>query len=113
MDFDEALERLGFRAREEGGFVGRDVKLYVATPNRHMTYMVHAYPDGTAIFSWEFALGEYLLTKGIQVGSDETLNQFAYPREDMRGPQEGAWLAAAIEQAEATLADVRLERPDG
>jgi hypothetical protein len=113
MDFDQALERFGFDLREERGFAGRDALLYVATPNRFMTYMVHAYPDGTAIFSWEFALGEFLLTRGIQVGSDETLNQFAYPREDVRGPQEGAWLAGAIEQAEAQLADVRLDRPVG
>jgi hypothetical protein len=112
VDFAEALERFGFRPAEGRGFGGRGADLYVAKPNRHMTYMVHAYPDGTAIFSWEFALGEYLLSKGIQVGSDETLNQFAYPREDTRGPQDGAWLAAAIEQAEAQLADVRLDRPD-
>jgi hypothetical protein len=110
MDFGEALDRFGFAAREERGFrQGSD--LYVANPNRFLTYMVHVYPDGSAIFSWEFALGEYLLTKGIQVGSDETLNQFAYPREDVRGPQDGAWLASAIEQAESLLADVRLDRP--
>ena len=61
---------------------------------------------------FEFALGDYLATKGIQVGSDEALNQFAYPREDVRGPQDGAWLASAVEHAEALLADVRLDRPD-
>ena len=110
MDFAEALARFGFTLREERGF-GRGAQLHVASPNPFLTYTVHAYPDGTAIFSWEFALGEYLLTKGIQVGSDETLNQFAYPREESRGPQDGAWLAAAIEQAEAVLADVRLDRP--
>lgn len=113
MEFGEALERFGFRAVEGPGFGGRGATQYAAYPNRHMTYMVHTYADGTAIFSWEFALGEYLLSKGIQVGSDETLNQFAYPREDTRGPQDGAWLAAAIEQAEAQLADVRLDRPEG
>ncbi|HZB01297.1 MAG TPA: hypothetical protein VE800_04225 [Actinomycetota bacterium] len=112
MDFDEALDRFGFHIREERGFA-RGTRLHVASPNRFMTYMVHADPDGTAIFSWEFALGEFLLTRGIQVGSDETLNQFAYPREDVRGPQDGAWLASAIEQAEALLADVRLDRPEG
>ena len=113
MDFGEALERFDFHLSEGRGFGGRDARLYVASPNRYVSYMVHAYPDGTAIFSWEFALGEYLLTKGIQVGSDETLNQFAYPREDVRGPQDGPWLAAAIEQTEALLADVRLDRPEG
>ena len=111
MEFGEALGRYGFRASEGRGF-GREAQLFTASPNAFMTYMVHAYPDGSAIFSWEFALGEYLLTKGIQVGSDETLNQFAYPRQDVRGRQDGAWLAAAIEQAEALLADVRLDRPD-
>jgi hypothetical protein len=111
MDFREALDRFGFAPREERGF-RQGSELYVANPNGFLTYMVHAYPDGTAIFSWEFALGEYLLTKGIQVGSDETLNQFAYPREDARGRQDGAWLASAIEQAEALLADVRLDHPE-
>ena len=112
MEFAEALDRYGFR-ESEGRAYGRDGRVYTASPNAFMTYTVQAYPDGTAIFSWEFALGEYLLTKGIQVGSDETLNQFAYPRQDVRGRQDGAWLAAAIEQAEALLADVRLDRPHG
>ena len=73
---------------------------------------MHAYPDGSAIFSWEFALGEYLLRKGIQVGSDETLNQFAFPREELRGSQDGTWLTSAIERTEAMLADLRLDRPE-
>jgi hypothetical protein len=110
-DFEEALARFGFhesRGRAPGG-----ARLFTAEPNRFLTYNVHAYEDGSALFSWEFALGEYLLTKGIQVGSDETLNQFAYPRLDRRGPHDGAWLAAAIEEAEGLLADVRLDRPEG
>jgi hypothetical protein len=111
MDFDEALERSGFHLRDEGGF-GKGAHLYVAKPNRYLTYTVHAYPEGTAIFSWEFALGEYLLTKGIQVGSDETLNQFAYPREELRGSHDGTWLTSAIERTEAMLADLRLDRPE-
>jgi hypothetical protein len=112
VEFGEALERFGFTPSEGRGFGGRDAELFVASPNRYMTYTVYAYGDGSAIFTWEFALGEYLLTRGIQFGSDETLNQFAYPRQDVRGQQDGTWLAAAIEQAEALLADVRLDRPD-
>jgi hypothetical protein len=111
MEFQEALERFGFLSREERGF-GKETKLFVASPNRYLTYMVHADPDGSAIFSWEFALGEYLLTKGIQVGSDETLNQFAFPREELRGSQDGTWLTSAIERTEAMLADLRLDRPE-
>jgi hypothetical protein len=112
VDFDEALARLGFRASDERAFGNRDTRLYEARPNRFLTYTVHAFEDGSAMFTWEFALGEYLSTKGIQVGSDEELNQFAYPRQDVRGRQDGAWLVAAIEHAEALLADVRLDRVD-
>ena len=110
MDFDEALARLGFRAASERA--PRGTRVFVAQPNRYLTYTVQAFDDDTALFSWEFAVGEYLATKGIQFGSDETLNQFAYPREDTRGNQEGTWLVGAIEHAEALLADVHLDRPE-
>lgn len=109
MEFAEALERYGFGEQRDGR---PESRLFLAQPNPFLTYTVHAYEDGTALFSWEFALGEYLLTKGIQFGSDETLNQFAYPRADVRGRQDGTWLASAIEHAEALLADVRLDRPE-
>lgn len=42
---------------------------------------------------------------------NRNLNQFAYPRADVRGRQDGTWLTSAIEHAEALLADVRLDRP--
>lgn len=108
MDFDEVLAKLGFEP--ETGRAPRGVRVYSAHPNPFLTYTVQAFGDGTALFSFEFALGEYLATKGIQVGSDEALNQFAYPRQDIRGRQDGAWLASAVEQAEALLADIRLDR---
>src|SRR4029453_2248178 len=111
MDFEEAVGHFGFhqsRDRAPGG-----VLLFTAEPNRFLTASGQGYEDGSALFSWEFALGEYLLTKGIQVGSDETLNQFAYPRVDRRGPQDGAWLASAIEEAEGLLGDVGLYPPEG
>jgi hypothetical protein len=108
VDFDEALATLGFAP--ESGRTPRDVRVLTAHPNGFLTYTVQAFEDATALFTFEFALGEYLATKGIQVGSDEALNQFAYPRQDIRGPQDGAWLMSAVEQAEALLADVRLDR---
>lgn len=110
MDFDEALARLGFIRSSDRA--PRGVRTFVAHPNAFLTYPVQAFEDGTALFSWEFAVGEYLATKGIQFGSDETLNQFAYPREDIRGPQDSAWLAGAVEQAEALLSDVRFDRAE-
>ncbi len=110
MDFEEALERLGFA--RSGARGPRDAQVYEAHPSRFLTYTVQAFPDGTALFSWEFALGEYLLTKGIQFGSDETLNQFMFPREDDRGPQEAAWLESAITRAEQQLASLRFDDPE-
>jgi hypothetical protein len=108
MEFEEALAKFGFAP--ETARTPRGVAVYTAHPNGFLTYTVQAFEDGSALFTFEFALGEYLATKGIQVGSDEALNQFMYPRQDVRGPQDAAWLVAAIEHAEALLADVRLDR---
>ncbi len=109
MDFQEAIARLGFRASSER--TARGAQTFVAQPSPYLTYTVQAFDDGTALFTWEFAVGEYLATKGIQFGSDETLNQFMFPRQDDRGPQDGAWLEAAIGRAEAMLAGIRFEAP--
>jgi hypothetical protein len=43
--------------------------------------------------------------------NNRKLNQFMFPREDTRGPQEGAWLVEAIERARAQLASVRFDQP--
>lgn len=109
MEFEEALATLGFRPA--AGRAPRGVQVLVAHPNPFLTYTVQAFDDGTALFTWEFAVGEYLRTKGIQFGSDETLNQFAFPREDIRGSQDGTWLLEAVERAQAQLASVRFDRP--
>jgi hypothetical protein len=110
VDFDEALARLGFVPSSDRA--PRGVRAFAARPNPFLTYTVQAFEDGTALFSWEFAVGEYLATKGIQFGSDETLNQFMFPRRDDRGPHDAAWLAGAIERAEAQLSSVRFDAPE-
>jgi hypothetical protein len=109
MGFEETLAKLRFHPATERS--ARGAQTYVAEPNPYLTYAVQAFDDGTALFTWEFAVGEYLRTKGIQFGSDETLNQFAFPREDERGRQDGAWLVGCIERAEAQLASIRFDRP--
>jgi hypothetical protein len=109
VDFDEALARLGFHPAT--GRSPRGVRVHVAEPNPYLTLTVQAFDDGTALFTWEFAVGEYLRTKGIQFGSDETLNQFMFPREDDRGTQDGDWLILAVERANAQLASLRFDEP--
>jgi hypothetical protein len=44
-------------------------------------------------------------------GINRKTNQFAFPREDERGPQDGAWLVGCIERAQGQLASVRFDRP--
>ena len=104
MAFDEALARQGFREVQER----RGVRFFSASPSEFLTYWVHVQPDSSALFTWEFAIGEYMATLGLQVGSDEHLNTFLFPKEDARGPQEPAWLAAQIERTEALLRSVSL-----
>lgn len=112
MEFTETLAAHGFRESDERRVGGGRSRQFVATPNRFTTYSVRADEDGTATFSWEFAVGEYLADRGIQIGSDETLNQFMFPREDVRGPQDADWLDGAIDRALLALASLRFDDPE-
>jgi hypothetical protein len=111
VEFAEALDRFGFHRSDERG-LSRGSELYSASPNAFMTYMVHVYPDGTALFTWEFAIADFLVKHGFQVGTAEADNQFMYPRQDMRGPQDGTWLTSAIEQTGAALSALRFDDPE-
>jgi hypothetical protein len=54
-----------------------------------------------------------MATLGLQVGSDERLNTFLYPREDARGLQDPAWLVAQIDSVEAVLRSISfIDQPD-
>lgn len=109
MEFEEVLARLGFVLADERA--RRGTLMYRMEPNRFLTYWVHVYEDGTALFTWEFAIAAYAATLGLQVGSGEELNTFLYPMTDDRGPQDGSWLADALDRVEAVLRSVRLDAP--
>jgi hypothetical protein len=104
VEFESVLRDLGFSFDREA----RGVSHYAQRPTRYLTYWVQVNDDGTALFTWEFAIGEFAAARGLQVGSDEHLNTFLYPREDDRGPQDGAWLASRLEQTEAVLRSISL-----
>ena len=104
MTFEDSLAALDFAFDREA----RGVRHYARRPNPYLTLWVQAHEDGTALFTWEFAIAEYAATLGLQVGSDEHLNTFLYPRQDARGPQEPAWLASQIERTEALLRSITL-----
>ena len=101
MEFAEALARNGFRLAQDRP--SRAARAYSATPNAFMTLSVHAYDDGTALFTWEFAVAEYLAGRGIQVGDGEVLNLFMYPATDEHGPQDAGWLASVLDRTDAML----------
>ena len=110
MDFEEALAQLGFIEERSS----RDVRHFALRPNPFLTYWVQVHGDGDALFTWEFAIAEYMATLGLQVGSDERLNTFLYPREDTRGPQDPAWLVEQIDRVEAVLRSISfLDHPSG
>ena len=110
MDFAEALERLNFAPAEQR--TAREAQLYRRDPNRFLTFWLHVYPDGTALLTWEFAIIDYLATKGMQIGSSEALNLFLFPAEDERGSQDPAWLAGALDRVEERLRSLRFDAPE-
>jgi hypothetical protein len=111
VDFQEALDRLGFRQSEQR--VVGDARLYRLDPNRFLTYWLHVYADGTALLTWEFAIVDYFETKELQLGSSESLNLYLFPKTDDRGQQDAVWLAGALDRAEERLRSVRLDDPEG
>ena len=109
-DFLEAAQRLGFSLAQDR--TSRGALIYRARPNRYMTRWLHVYEDDTALLTWEFAVTDYLLARGIQLGSSEILNLFMFPVEDQRGPQDPGWLIGALDGMEAQLQDLDFLNPE-
>jgi hypothetical protein len=102
MAFDDELGLLGFRLAQEK----RDgTRTFSLARNRYLTYWLHLPADDTmALFTWEFALGEYMDEYGLQVGSNEPLNQYLFPQVDTEVAQDMAEVAKALERTEAMFA---------
>ncbi|MFN2590367.1 MAG: hypothetical protein ABR518_06325 [Actinomycetota bacterium] len=110
MDFMEAAKRHGFAVEQDRP--RRGVRTYAARPSRFLTYWLHAYDDGSALLTWEFAISDYLSERGMQIGSAESLNLFLFPVRDHRGPQDAAWLTHALDETDARLRAVNFAEPD-
>jgi hypothetical protein len=102
MAFDEDLRVLGFRLAQDR----RDgTRTYSLARNRFLTYWVHVPPDdGLALFTWEFAIGEYMDEYGLQLGTNEPLNQFLFPQTDTEIAAELPALVKVMERTEAMFA---------
>jgi hypothetical protein len=103
MAFDDDLKLVGFRLTQER----RDgTRTFALSRNRFLTYWLHV-PAGEAeeaLFTWEFAIGEYMNEYGLQVGSNEPLNQYLFPQIDTQVEQDLAGVVKAMERTEAMFA---------
>jgi hypothetical protein len=109
MTFEDALANQGFSLDQQRP--SRGTILYSAAPNPYMTLSVHVFQDRTALFTWEFAVAEYLASRGIQVGDGEILNLFMYPASDERGPADPAWLTSVLDRLDALLRSLDFADP--
>ena len=106
QQFDQDLQTLGFRLVQEGR---RGVLQYVLAPTRYLTYSVHWDPaERSVLFTWEHAVAEYMSDQGMQIGANEEMNQFLFPKYDARGPQDVAFVVQEMERVERVLRSVNL-----
>lgn len=108
-EFHRDLQDLGFRLVQEGR---GGVLQYQRRQSPYLTYWVHHDPGAeTALFTWELAIGEYLDGVDLQVGANEPLNQFVFPKHDARGPADPSFVVSEIDRCEDRLR--RLDFVDG
>lgn len=109
MAFVDDLESIGFVFQSEGR---GGVRHYALQGNRFLTYYCHVADDESGgVFSWEFALGEFCLTRGLQVGANDVLNIFLYSDADVAVPPSVASVVAQIDATETRLNSLRLADP--
>ena len=97
--FEDELEALGFRAQ---GGSRRGGRLWQLAYNSYLTFSVHDFDD-ELVFSWSFSLGEFLLTRGMQIGAAETTFQELYPRLDVKLPVDADAVRAEMQRVLRTL----------
>ena len=105
-EFQRDLDDLGFRFVQEGR---GGVKQYSRRINPYLTCWVHHdVRVAQALVTWEHAIGEYLDQLGLQVGSNEPLNQFLFPQRDARGPAEVSFVVTEMDRIEGILRSIDL-----
>ena len=108
LSFTDDLEAIGFSFQSERG----GVRHYSLKGNRFLTYYCHVSEDETGgIYSWEFALGEFCASRGLQVGANDVLNVFLFSDTDVVVPASVASVVAQIEATETLLNGLRLADP--
>lgn len=103
--FDDELEQLGFRVQ---GVSRRGGRMWTLAFNRMLTFTVHDY-DEAIVLTWSFALGEYALARGWQIGASDTAAQELYPQHDVRLPLDAHAVRGEVTRV---LAALRLDLGD-
>lgn len=103
--FEDELESLGFRSHTRAA---SGTLVWVLEFNSYLTFTLHDHHD-MVMFTWVFALGEFLETKGWVIGSGETSFHELYPGHDVRLPAEIGAVEAEITR---TLHTLRLDLGD-
>jgi len=105
-EFESDLIALGFRLTQDRG---TGIIQYARQISDWLTYWVHWNVDEQhVLFTWEHAIGEYMSANGLQIGANEELNQFLFPKYDARGPQDIAFVVQEMDRAEDMLHQVNL-----
>lgn len=104
--FERDLQALGFRLVQDRG---TGMRQYAAKASPYLTFWVH-WDTGaqTVLFTWELAVGEFFSALDMQIGANEELNQFLFPKFDTRGPQDVAFVAQEMDRVERVLGSVSL-----
>jgi len=76
--------------------------------NPYLQWWVVVSENGAAELQWEFALGEYLKSKGFHISAQDELSLLLFPGAEVRGPADAGWIADEIIRAESQLASVNL-----
>jgi len=105
-EFESDLVALGYRLTQDRG---TGVIQYARQVSDWLTYWVHWNVDEQhVLFTWEHAIGEYMSANGLQIGANEELNQFLFPKHDARGPQDIAFVVQEMDRVEDILHQINL-----
>lgn len=103
MTARDGLSEIGFGLMQES----RDgTRQYAKRANPYLVYWLVGRRDGTAELTWEFSLGQYLKDRGFAVSGQDELSLLLFPRDEIKGSFDVAWVASALEKAEAALASL-------
>lgn len=88
----------------------RGVLQYARRPNSYLTEWVH--DDGSeALFTWEFALGDFCDAAGWQIGAAETSLHILYPQFDVQLNRDAEQVTAELSRLESRLTGLNLADP--